>query len=107
MRRGIEIENYPAIKKHLENLKDKLTPKPADWKGEWNGRKPGSYKWFEIQDTIAYYPDFEKEKIVYPTIGKEPRFTFDDEKYFTGDTTFIIPRKDFFLLHDFRSFQFS
>lgn len=77
-------------------------PKPPNYDekkdGKWKGRKPGSYKWYEIQDTIAYFKEFEKPKIVYPTISKEPRFSYDDNKLFFADTTFIIPRKDFFLL---------
>ena len=26
------------------------------------------YKWYEIQDTIDYWKEFEKDKIVYPEI---------------------------------------
>ena len=41
-------------------------PKPKDWKGDkWKGRKPGSYKWYEIQDAIDYYEEFEKPKIMF------------------------------------------
>ena len=71
-RRGINIDGYPAIKNHLLHYNDRLMPKPADWKGEsWKGRKPGLYKWYEIQDTIDYWREFEKPKILWPGISKK------------------------------------
>ena len=57
-RRGIDIEKYLAIKEYLEEFKIALTPKRE---GSKLGRKPGQYKWFEIQDNVAYYQDFERE----------------------------------------------
>jgi len=66
-RRGVQIKDYPAIEKHLLRYKKQLTPKPKNWKGEkWEGRKPGAYEWYEIQDTIDYYQEFEKAKILWP-----------------------------------------
>ncbi len=97
-RRGIDIEKYPSIEQYLTQFREKLEPKPSNWKGEWNGRKPGSYKWYEIQDTIDYYRIFEKPKIVYPIIAKESRFTIDQNNYYTNDKTFVIPQNDLYLL---------
>ncbi|KAA9361445.1 Eco57I restriction-modification methylase domain-containing protein [Ochrobactrum quorumnocens] len=94
-RRGIDIDAYPAIKQHLEVFRHKLEPKPADWeeneKGKWEGRKAGPYKWFEIQDNIAYWQEFEQPKIVYPDIALNVRFSWDASGVYTGDTTFLIP----------------
>jgi hypothetical protein len=78
--------------------KDRLTPKPNNWNGEWSGRKSGAYKWYEIQDTVDYFPLFDLPKIVYPVIAKEPRFTYDDSGFYTNDKTFIIPKIDLYLL---------
>jgi REP element-mobilizing transposase RayT len=98
-RHGIDIEKYPAIEKHLSNFKDRLMPKPANWiKDEWKGRKPGSYNWYEIQDTIDYYEEFEKPKIVYPEIAKESRFQLDFSNYYYPTTVFICPKNDVYLL---------
>jgi len=36
-------------------------------------KKTGN-KWFETQDQIAYYPEFEKEKVVWQRITQEPTF---------------------------------
>jgi type I restriction-modification system DNA methylase subunit len=64
-RRGVSINQYPAIENYLLKFKECLVPKPLDWKGKkkWPGRKPGSYKWYEIQDTVEYFLEFEKPKI--------------------------------------------
>ena len=89
-RRGINIENYSAIKEHLRQFKNKLIPKPKEWAGkEWNGRKPGSYQWCEIQDTIDYYQEFEKPKIFWPEIAGNARFTFDDSGYYANNKTLL------------------
>ena len=97
-RRGININNYPAVKTYLSQFKEELMPKPANWKGPWKGRKPGSYAWYEIQDAIDYYEEFLKPKIVYPNICKQPEFTFDQTGIYTNQKCFIIPSDDLYLL---------
>jgi len=99
-RRGVEIENYPAIKRHLTQFKDRLMPKPLNWKGDkWNGRKPGKYKWYEIQDITAYYAEFEKGKILWPGISAQVgAFAFDDNGYYGNDNNQLIISDDKYLL---------
>lgn len=98
-RRGINIKNYPAIERHLSKYKDRLIPKPNGWSGkEWKGRKPGKYQWYEIQDTIDYYSEFENPKILWPEIAGSARFTFDTENYYANNKVFIIPGEDRYLL---------
>ena len=97
-RRGVDIKRYPAIERHLAQFKDRLLPKPKGWKGEWHGRKPGAYKWYEIQDTIDYYAEFEKPKIIYPNISKRPEFTLDEAGLYTNQKCFIISVRDLYLV---------
>jgi hypothetical protein len=98
-RRGINISKYPAIRKYLSAFQERLTPKPKNWKGiEWKGRKPGAYEWYEIQDTVDYYEEFEKPKIIYPDIAKESRMTLDTSGLFAGNTVYFIPTDDLYLL---------
>jgi len=98
-RRGISIDQYPAIKKYLHQYKERLTPRLANWKGDkWPGRKPGFYQWYEIQDAIDYYNEFEKPKIIYPNICKRPEFTFDENGLYTNQKCFIISVDDRYLL---------
>ncbi|HNQ80712.1 MAG TPA: TaqI-like C-terminal specificity domain-containing protein, partial [Candidatus Aminicenantes bacterium] len=98
-RRGTKITDYPAIEKYLLQFKDRLMPKPKGWKGkEWNGRKPGSYKWYEIQDTVEYFKELDKTKIIWPEIAKESRFSIDNECLYLNKTCFFSPNTDIYLL---------
>jgi len=101
-RRGIAIDEYPAVREHLALFREKLEPEPPDWDrdrdGKWCGRKPGNYKWYEIQDTLDYYTEFEKPKIVYPNICKCPEFAFDETHLYTNQKCFIISTADKCLL---------
>jgi hypothetical protein len=98
-RHGIEISKYPAILEYLKQFKKELMPKPKDFVGDsWPGRKPGAYEWYEIQDTIDYYQEFEKEKILYPEICGKPEFTYDDSCYYSNNKCFLISLNDKYLL---------
>lgn len=98
-RRGIDIEAYPGVKTHLEQFKEQLEPKPDDWTGtEWPGRKAGSYKWFEIQDSIDYWREFEKPKISYQEIQFHPSYALDTKGFFGNNKTFFITCEDLYLL---------
>jgi len=95
-RRGVDIDRYSATKRHLQKFRRELTPKKSGSSGP--GRKPGAYQWYEIQDTIDYYDEFRKPKIIFPDIGKESRFSFDTAGLFVTNTVYIIPRNDICLL---------
>jgi hypothetical protein len=97
-RRGINIEDYPAILKYLTQFKDQLIPKPKGFKGEWKGRKEGTYKWYEIQDAVDYYGEFEKPKFIIPAIIKRPEITLDTDKAFSNDKTTIVVSDHKYLL---------
>ena len=99
-RRGIDIKRYPAIESHLKRFKEQLLPKPKDWKGVvWKGRKPGTYQWYEIQDAVDYYAEFEKPKILWPGISAEvAAFTFDESGFYGNDNNQIIITDDRYLL---------
>ena len=91
-RRGIDIKKFPAIQNYLMQFKDRLTP------GVPGGRKPGSYQWYEIQDNIAYWQEFEQPKIIYPDIALSPQFSWDDKYRYLANTAYIIPRMSKWLL---------
>jgi hypothetical protein len=99
-RRGVDIKKFPVIEAHLLSYKKRLTPKPPNWKGgEWSGRKPGPYKWYEIQDTVDYCGEFEKPKIIWPGISAEvTAFAFDEERYYGNDNNQLIISDDRYLL---------
>ncbi|HVI03236.1 MAG TPA: N-6 DNA methylase, partial [Enhygromyxa sp.] len=78
-RRGIDIDAYPAIEAHLSRYRSQLEPRPQDFDGgEWPGRKPGNYAWYEIQDSTDYHEHFERPKILYQEIQFHPAYALDD-----------------------------
>lgn len=102
-RRGIDIDAYPAVKRHLEGFRDRLEPKPADWrprheKDEWPGRKEGTYAWYEVQDSVDYWEEFLKPKIIYQVIQFFPSYAFDAEGRLGNDKTFILATRKLDLL---------
>jgi len=99
-RRGIDINAYPTIFLHLKRFQDQLEPRPDDWNStdQWPGRKPGSYKWYEIQDSIDYYDAFEHPKILWPDITKKPRFSWGEPGIYLGNTGYCVPTDSYALL---------
>ena len=98
-RRGIDISCFPAIHNHLKQFKKELTPRPKEWNGGvWPGRKPGTYKWYEIQDAVDYHREFEIPKIIVPAIVKSATYCFDTEGFYSNDKTSIIAVNDLYLL---------
>jgi adenine-specific DNA-methyltransferase len=86
-RKGIDIDLYPGIKEHLFTFHEELKPRNNK---EKIGRKPGNYKWFEIQDNTAYYKEFEKDKIVWLEISDRANFCFDNEGMYLTNSAYFI-----------------
>ena len=53
-------------------------------------RKRTSNKWFEPQDSISYWEDFSKPKIMYPNMTKFMPFYYDEKQFFQNDKSFMI-----------------
>jgi predicted type IV restriction endonuclease len=98
-KRGIVINDFPAIKNYLLQFKKQLMPKPKDFSGDkWPGRKPGSYKWYEMQDAVDYFEEFEKPKLLLPDIALKMQAAIDTEYYYCVNTAYIIPVEDKYLV---------
>ena len=75
----IIVENYPAIKKHLDNYWEKLQKRSDKGKTPYNLRN------------CAYVDLFEKEKIIYPeTTVRRAEFFRDKNAFFIDKTAFMI-----------------
>lgn len=101
-RRGIDLQEYPAICKHLNAFKKQLMSQPSNWdekkNGKWPGRKPGSYEWYEIQDNIAYWREFEELKVAWGNLAKTPQFTFVGKGiYINAPATFFVSDSKYLL----------
>ncbi|MCZ9876937.1 N-6 DNA methylase [Brachyspira hyodysenteriae] len=85
----LNIDNYPAIKKYLKSFGKRL-----EQSGEKGCRKKTNNKWFETQDTIAYYEDFEKDKIVWTPVNGIYYFTYVEAGYYFNNSLFMIVDDD-------------
>ncbi|HPR59108.1 MAG TPA: TaqI-like C-terminal specificity domain-containing protein, partial [Bacteroidales bacterium] len=80
----IDIEEYSAIHKYFNEFgKEKLVQ-------DGTGRKKTGNKWFETQDQIGYWNEFEKPKIIFPNMTKNMPFCYDDSGYYTNQKCYII-----------------
>ncbi|EOH4170249.1 class I SAM-dependent DNA methyltransferase [Campylobacter jejuni] len=86
----LDIEQYPALKQYLSQFLPRI-----EQSGEKGCRKKTSNKWFETQDNIAYYEEFEKEKIVWAEMTKEACFVYDNSNFFTNQTCYFFTHCDY------------
>lgn len=56
-------------------------------------RKKTNNKWFETQDSISYWDEFSKPKIIYPNMTKFLPFAYDTSGLVTNQKCFIITGK--------------
>ena len=90
-----DIENYPAVKEYLLTFgMERLEQTGKEYKinGEKiKARKKTNNKWFETQDSISYWEDFNKPKIVWAELSRTGNsFAFDNTKMFVGNTGYIL-----------------
>ena len=97
--RHYSIDEYPAVKQYLlsfgiERLEQ--TGKTHIVNGEKvKSRKKTHNKWFETQDSISYWEDFNKPKIIYPDICTFLSFELDTSCFYLSNTAyFLITEKE-------------
>lgn len=80
----IDIENYPSIKDYLSSFGKRIHQT-----GEKGSRKKTSHKWYETQDNIAFWQDFDQPKLIWKRIGSILRFCYDETGAYCLDSTCI------------------
>ena len=89
-----DIEQYPAVKDYLlsygiERLEQ--TGKTHIVDGEKvKSRKKTNNKWFETQDSISYWEDFYKPKVLWKIIGCNINFCFDERQFVCNNAVDIM-----------------
>ncbi|WES99883.1 TaqI-like C-terminal specificity domain-containing protein [Chryseobacterium arthrosphaerae] len=79
----IDIELFPAIKQHLLSFGyDRLKQT-----GDVGARKKTNNQWFETQDSISYWDDFSKPKIIWKRVGSILKFCYDENGTMALDST--------------------
>ncbi len=82
----IDIDKYPTVKQHLMSFGyDRLKQT-----GDKGARKKTNNKWFETQDSISYWEDFFRPKIVWKIIGDQLAFSIDYENYMLNNACYIL-----------------
>ncbi len=86
-----EIKKHPSVLQHLKRFKNKLENR--------NVEERDRYEWYALQRYAAdYYQEFENTKIIYPDISQHPKFTWDESRSFLGNTGYIIPTSEKWLI---------
>ena len=95
--RHYDIERYPAVKKHLlsfgmERLEQTGKTYYPGTEHEFKARKKTHNKWFETQDSISYWEDFSKQKLIWAELARTGNaFTVDDgSKSIVLNTCYIL-----------------
>ncbi|MEX1135395.1 MAG: Eco57I restriction-modification methylase domain-containing protein [Balneolales bacterium] len=73
----IEVEDYPVIKKYLDDFGKKLSDRYDQGDTKYNLRN------------CAYLNEFKKEKVIWKRIGSSLRFSYSSEEIFGLDSTCI------------------
>ena len=79
-RKGIAIAEYPAIYRHLQTHKDRLS------------KKRGANQWYELQASPSdgMHSHFIREKLIWMDLTDAGRFAYDDSGMFCVNTGFIM-----------------
>ncbi|MDE0485121.1 MAG: FRG domain-containing protein [Candidatus Poribacteria bacterium] len=84
--RGIDINVYPVIKKHLEKSRDALE------------KRSGKQEWYELQTVPKGTVTCEQPKCIYADMASETAFAFDDESYYVGSPASLLPTSELWIL---------
>ena len=74
----IDINDYPAVKAHLDQYWDKISVRSDKGDTPYNLRN------------CAYLEDFSKPKIMYPNMTKYIPFYYDEKGFYQNDKSFMI-----------------
>ena len=83
--RRIEINRYPAIRKHLEKYRSSLR------------KRTGKQKWYELPATKRDTEPFTQTKLICPNSYDHQTFAVDMEGFYCGDTCYLIPTEETWL----------
>ena len=83
--RRIEIDRYPAIRKHLEKYRSALR------------QRAGKQKWYELPVARRDADHFAQTKLVCPNSYDHQTFAVDTEGFYCGDTCYLIPTEETWL----------
>ncbi|MEO7730082.1 MAG: hypothetical protein ABIY55_03850, partial [Kofleriaceae bacterium] len=96
--RGMSLDALPGVAAHLAQFRALLEPRaiaaPAG-----PGRKPGPYRWHELQDPVGALVKSRAPRLLYQDIQTGPVCCLDRDGALVPDTTvWMLPSQDLYLL---------
>jgi hypothetical protein len=88
--RGTDVDAHPAIARYLAAFRARLEP--------GSGRKPGKYRWCELQDPVGEHSASRAPRLFLQDIQTEPTCCLDETGLVADTTVWILPTSDRFLL---------
>lgn len=83
----IDIDAYPAIKRHLLPFREALEKRAA------------KQAWFELQQAQeTYAPRMAAPKLIYGHFSPEPLFSYEPDGFYSNDKSYIVPNGDWYAL---------
>ena len=100
--RNYDIDEYPSVRDYLLTFgieKLEQTGRTHIVKGESiKARKKTNNKWFETQDSISYWEDFSKPKIVWGNLNLRASFAMAlDNSFVNAPSPMIVPASKYLL----------
>jgi len=89
-------KNYPAVLNYLTKYKNYLQNRGQCRYSRGGKNNIGQHHWLELDNNPRdnYLNEFEKEKIVWAEIVREPSFTYDKNNFYCEATTFLMTGKN-------------
>ena len=103
--RHYNIDDYPAVRNYLLSFGIERLEQTGETRtvngNSIKSRKKTNNKWFEMQDSISYWEDFSKPKVVYMEIQTDnpaegypfPCYSYDDNRCVVLNTGYIMSSK--------------
>lgn len=88
---NLNIELFPAIKSHLLKFgKERLEQTGKILQNGITARKKTFNKWYETQDQISYYKDFQKDKIIWIELTNKNKFAYSTKEDYVLAGAFLM-----------------
>jgi hypothetical protein len=93
---GTPIDHLPNLLAYLAQFRVDLEPKPA--RGDGPGRKPGRYRWYELQDPVGATSISRAPRLFFQDIQTTPVCALDESGLVPDTTVWTVPTSDRWLL---------
>ena len=93
---GTSIDHLPGLVAYLAQFRGALEPKAT--RGAGPGRKPGRYRWYELQDPVGAHSVSTAPRLFFQDIQTQPICALDETGLVPDTTVWTVPTGDRFLL---------